>query len=86
MSAISTTQVNSKFQETPLQDIKTFYQLITVPGVGPVTAGKLCECNIQTPSALVGHFMVCVPRCAACFDKGAHHTHCFELVIAVGGI
>ena len=76
MSAINTTQVNSRFQETPLQDIATFYQQITVPGVGPVTAAKLCECNIQTPSALVGHFMVCVPI--------THHTHCFELSYGYG--
>jgi len=55
---ISTTMVNSRFQETPLQDIKNYYGKITVPGVGPRTAQKLCECNISTPSALVGQYMV----------------------------
>jgi len=81
MSAINTTQVNSRFQETPLQDIATFYQPITVPGVGPVTAAKLCECNIQTPSALVGHFMVCAPIITS------HTLLCVELwQSVVGGI
>ena len=58
MPKISTTMVNSRFQETPLQDIKSFHGKITVPGVGTSTAKKLSDCNISTPSALIGQYMV----------------------------
>jgi len=51
----STTLVNARFQEIPLQDIKSFTGKVTVPGIGPKNAEKLVECNNCTPSALVGH-------------------------------
>jgi len=54
----STTLVNLRFQEMPLQDIQNFTGKVTVPGVGPKTVERLLECNITTPSALVGQFMV----------------------------
>jgi len=58
--ATSTTQINAKFQATPLQDIPDFTCNITVPGVGVKTIQKLMDCNITSPSALVGQFMVSI--------------------------
>lgn len=51
-------KVNTNFQKTPMQDILSYTGKITMPGVGPQTAKKLLECNIKTPSALIGQFMV----------------------------
>ena len=61
----TTTQVNAKFQATPLQDIPDFTGAITVPGVGEKIVQKLIDCNITSPSALVGQFMVSLSVSAA---------------------
>jgi hypothetical protein len=51
----TTTQKNSNFQSTPLQDVVA---LTDVPGVGPKSKEKLEEANIKTPVQLMGQFMV----------------------------
>jgi len=65
--SVTTTQKNTNFQSTPLQDV---VKLTDVPGVGPKSAEKLLEANVDTPIKLMGNFMVrlvCRPslRCAA---------------------
>jgi hypothetical protein len=51
----TTTQKNSNFQSTPLQDVA---KLTDVPGVGPKSAEKLEEANVDSPVKLMGNFMV----------------------------
>eukprot|EP00277_Geminigera_cryophila_P018358 CAMPEP_0179440060 /NCGR_PEP_ID=MMETSP0799-20121207/23650_1 /TAXON_ID=46947 /ORGANISM="Geminigera cryophila, Strain CCMP2564" /LENGTH=95 /DNA_ID=CAMNT_0021223013 /DNA_START=536 /DNA_END=823 /DNA_ORIENTATION=- len=55
MSGATTTQKNTTFQGKPLQDVAN---LTDVPGVGPKSAEKLVEANIDTPIKLMGQFMV----------------------------
>ena len=54
--SVTTTQKNSTFQSTPLQDVK---KLTDVPGVGPKSAEKLKEANIDSAVKLMGQFLVC---------------------------
>jgi len=56
--AVTATDVNVKFQSTPMQDVLLFTGNVTVPGVGPATAKKLLELDIKNPRALLGQFMV----------------------------
>jgi len=56
--AVTVTDVNVKFQSTPMQDVLLFTGGVTVPGVGPATAKKLLELDIKNPRALLGKFMV----------------------------
>ena len=51
----STTKKNSTFQSTPLQDVA---KLTDVPGVGPKSAEKLKDINVDSPVKLMGNFMV----------------------------
>ena len=51
----TTTQKNTNFQSTPLQDVKA---ITDMPGVGDKSAEKLEEANIKTPVQLMGQFMV----------------------------
>ena len=53
--SVTTTQKNTNFQGTPLQDVKN---LTDVPGVGAKSAEKLMEANIDTAVKLMGNFMV----------------------------
>ena len=53
--SVTTTQKNSTFQSTPLQDVK---KLTDVPGVGPKSAEKLEEANIDSAIKLMGNFLV----------------------------
>ena len=55
---VTVSKVNLKFQNTPMQDIVSFTGKTTMPGVGPQTANQLLECNIKTPSALLGQYLV----------------------------
>jgi hypothetical protein len=55
---VTVSQVNVAFQSNPMQDITSFTGKITVPGVGPKTAEKLLQCDIKSPCALLGQFMV----------------------------
>ena len=50
----STTQKNSTFQSKPLQDVAKFTD---VPGVGPKSAKKLKDINVDSPVKLMGSFM-----------------------------
>ena len=54
--SVTTTQKNSTFQSTPLQDVK---KLTDVPGVGPKSAEKLKEANIDSAVKLMGNYLVC---------------------------
>jgi len=56
--AATVSQVNVKFQSSPMQDVPSFAGKVTMPGVGPETAKKLLKCNIKNPCALLGQFMV----------------------------
>jgi len=56
--AVTASQVNVKFQSSPMQDVPSFSGTVTVPGVGPETAKKLLKCNIKNPCALLEQFMV----------------------------
>ena len=53
--SVTTTQKNTNFQSTPLQDVE---KLTDVPGVGAKSAEKLLEANIDSPIKLMGNFMV----------------------------
>lgn len=53
--SVTTTQKGENFMATPLQDVK---KITDCPGVGPASAKKLDEANIDTPVKLMGHFMV----------------------------
>merc|ERR1712100_178341 len=53
--SVTTTQKNSTFQSTPLQDVK---KLTDVPGVGPKSAEKLEEANIDSAVKLMGNYLV----------------------------
>jgi len=57
-AGVTVSKVNTKFQATPMQDMPSFTGTITMPGVGPQTAKKLLECNIKSPSVLLGQFLV----------------------------
>ena len=50
----TTTQKNSNFQSTPLQDVA---KLTDVPVVGPKSAEKLEEVNVDSPVKLMGNFI-----------------------------
>ena len=56
--AVTVSQVNVKFQATPMEVMLSFTEKVTMPGVGAETAKKLLACNIKTPIALLGQFMV----------------------------
>lgn len=67
--SVTTTQKNTNFQSTPLQDVA---KLTDVPGVGPRSAEKLQEANIDTAIKLMGNFMVrgvCCPHCCCAASK-----------------
>ena len=53
--SVTTTQKGENFMATPLQDVK---KITDCPGVGPASAKKLDEANIDTPVKLMGQFMV----------------------------
>jgi len=55
---VTVSQVNLAFQSKPMQDIRSFTEKVRVPGVGPKTAEKLLACDIKSPCALLGQFMV----------------------------
>jgi len=55
---VTESQVNVKFQSTPMQDIPNFTGKVTVPGVGRETEKILLACDIKNPCALLGQFMV----------------------------
>jgi len=55
---VTVSQVNVAFQSKPMQDITSFTGKITVPGVGQTTTEKLLACDIKSPCALLGQFMV----------------------------
>lgn len=63
--SVTTTQKNTNFQSTPLQDVA---KLTDVPGVGAKSAEKLLEANIDTPIKLMGNFMVHLV-CCPCLQK-----------------
>ena len=63
--SVTTTQKNSTFQSTPLQDVK---KLTDVPGVGPKSAEKLEEANIDSAVKLMGNYLVC---CCSVHARGA---------------
>jgi hypothetical protein len=54
MMGSTTSKKLDTFISKPLQDTN----LLDVPGIGPVAAGKLKDANIDTSEKLVGYFLV----------------------------